>query len=95
MSVDNFSGSLDVEDAAIHELIADWFHETRWYTLLPSVELSRLSEASLQRLPYLSRSGVSCDYRKGGVVRLEESGEGLGAEHTQVVLHFQHMGFCV
>ena len=95
MSVDNFSGSLDVEDAAIHELIVDWFHETRWYTLLPSVELSRLSAASLQCLPYLSRSGVSCDYREGGVVRLEESGEGLGTEHTQVVLHFQHMGFRV
>ena len=26
---------------------------------------------------------------------MEESGEGLGAEHAQVVFHFQHHGFCV
>ena len=94
-SGDDFPSSLDVKDAVVFLLIVECLLEACWYALLSSLELSRLPEAFLERLLYLPGSIVRCDYGKGGGVWLEESCEGLEAEHAQVVFYLQHLSFCV
>ena len=53
---------LIVEDAAVYQLIVLCLLEACWYALLSTPELSRLFEASLERLPDLPLSRIHCDY---------------------------------